>query len=42
MTFVDGALVDSQIDPERTEIPDLFGDLATALQAIVAVHKERR
>ncbi len=42
MAFVDGALVDSQIDPEGTEIPDLFSDLAAALQAIVAVHKERR
>jgi AcrR family transcriptional regulator len=41
MAFVDGALIDSQIDPEGTPIPDLFADLAVALQAIVAAHKER-
>jgi AcrR family transcriptional regulator len=42
MAFVDGALIDSQIDPEGTRIPDLFADLAVALQATVAAHKERR
>jgi AcrR family transcriptional regulator len=42
MAFVDGALIDSQIDPEGTTIPDLFADLAVALQAIVAAHKERK
>ena len=42
MAFVDGALIDSQIDPDGTPIPDLFADLAVALQAIVAAHKERR
>jgi AcrR family transcriptional regulator len=42
MAFVDGALIDSQIDPEGTPIPDLFTDLAAALQAIAAAHKERK
>src|SRR5262245_19886858 len=42
MAFVDGALIDSQIDPEGTTIPDLFADLAVALRAIVPAHKERR
>jgi AcrR family transcriptional regulator len=40
MAFIDGALVDSQIDPEGTPIPDLFADLGVALEAIVAAHKE--
>ena len=39
MAFIDGALVDSQIDPEGTPIPDLFADLAVALQAIVAARQ---
>ena len=42
MAFVDGALIDSQIDPEGTTIPDLFADLAVALQAIVAAHEEQK
>ena len=39
MAFIDGALVDSQIDPEGTPIPDLFADLGVALEAIVAAHR---
>jgi len=35
LAFVDGAFVDSQIDPDGTRIPDLFADLAVALTAIV-------
>ncbi|HSD11381.1 MAG TPA: TetR/AcrR family transcriptional regulator [Candidatus Binatia bacterium] len=41
MAFIDGALVDSQIDPEGTPISDLFTDLAVALPAIVAAHTRR-
>lgn len=41
MAAIDGALIDSQIDPEGTPIPDLFADLGVALQAIVAAHRRR-
>jgi AcrR family transcriptional regulator len=40
MAVVDGALIDSQIDPEGTRIPDLFADLGVALERIVAAHAE--
>jgi AcrR family transcriptional regulator len=39
MACIDGAFVDSQIDPEGTPIPDLFADLGVALEAIVAAHR---
>jgi AcrR family transcriptional regulator len=39
MACIDGALVDSQIDPEGTPIPDLFADLGVALESIVAAHR---
>jgi AcrR family transcriptional regulator len=41
MACIDGALVDSQIDPEGTPIPDLFADLGVALESIVAAHRRR-
>jgi AcrR family transcriptional regulator len=42
LAFIDGAFLDSQIDPEGTPIPNLFADLAVALEALVAAHKERK
>jgi hypothetical protein len=39
MACIDGALVDSQIDPEGTPIPGLFADLGVALESIVAAHR---
>jgi AcrR family transcriptional regulator len=39
MACIDGALIDSQIDPEGTPIPDLFTDLGVALGTIVAAHR---
>jgi len=42
MAFVDGALIDSQIDPDDTPISGLFADLAVALRAIVAADQERK
>jgi len=41
MACIDGALIDSQIDPEGTPIPDLFADLGVALESIVAAHRRR-
>jgi AcrR family transcriptional regulator len=41
MACIDGALVDSQIDPEGTPIPDLFANLRVALESIVAAHGRR-
>jgi AcrR family transcriptional regulator len=39
MACIDGALVDSQIDPEGTPIPGLFADLGVALESIAAAHR---
>jgi AcrR family transcriptional regulator len=36
MAVIDGVLIDSQIDPEGTPIPDLFADLAVAIEAVAA------
>jgi len=38
LAFIDGAFVDSQIDPDGTEMRALFADLAVALEAIAAAH----
>ena len=38
LAFVDGAFLDSQIDPDSTSIAGLFADLAIALESLVARH----
>ena len=38
LAFIDGAFLDSQIDPDGTDMRTLFADLAVALDALAAAH----
>lgn len=40
LAFIDGAYVDSQIDPEGTPMRDLFSDLVIGLEALMIAHQQ--
>jgi AcrR family transcriptional regulator len=41
LAMIDGAFLDSQIDPDGTEMKALFADLAVALEALATAHGVR-